>query len=231
MKISLVQKKGVLIRRYKRFLADVCLPDGEVLTAHCPNTGSMTGCSAPGSQVVVTDSQNLKRKYPWTLEMVFQDDVWIGVNTFLTNKLVREALENGIIDDFGTVEDIRPEVKTSDNSRLDFLLQTSNGATYLEVKNCSLVMDQVAYFPDAVTARGTKHLKELLCLKEQGHESAVLFVVQRGDGKIFRPAAHVDENYAQTLREVAGGGVKVLAYQADVSPERIVISHKIPCEF
>lgn len=231
MQILLSRKKGVLVRRYKRFLADVELPGGEVLTVHCPNSGSMTGCSAAGSPVVITDSGNPKRKYPWTLEMVYQDDVWIGVNTSLTNKLVREGLDLGVIDDFGNLEAIVAEVKVSDKSRLDFLLRSREGTqTYLEVKNCSLVNDRVAYFPDAVTARGTKHLEELRFLREQGHGSAVLFVVQRGDGEVFRPAAHIDGLYAETLKKVSLAGVRVLAYRADVTEEQIVIAKKIPCE-
>jgi sugar fermentation stimulation protein A len=228
MRLPPIRQFGVLIRRYKRFLADVFLKNGKILTVHCPNSGSMRGCSDPGSPVMISKSDNSKRKYAWTLEMVKKNGVWIGVNTALTNKLVHEALSDGIITDFGPVLSIRPEVKVSDHSRLDFQLETEAGRVYLEVKNCSLAENNVALFPDAVTARGTKHLLELVRLKEEGFGSAVLFCVQRVDGDCFAPAATIDPVYAQTLAEVRDRGVRVLAYRADVGPGKIKISMPLP---
>lgn len=228
MRLPPIRQFGVLIRRYKRFLADVFLKNGKILTVHCPNSGSMRGCSDPGSPIIISKSDNPKRKYAWTLEMVKKNGVWIGVNTVLTNKLVHEALSDGIITDFGPVLSIRPEVKVSDHSRLDFQLETEAGRVYLEVKNCSLAENNVALFPDAVTARGTKHLLELVRLKEEGFGSAVLFCVQRADGDRFAPAATIDPVYAQTLAEVRDRGVRVLAYRADVAPEEITISAPLP---
>ena len=219
---------GILVRRYKRFLADIELVDESILTVHCPNSGSMLGCSEPGSPVMISRADNPARKYPHTLEMVQSDSVWVGVNTSLTNKLVREALEKGTVKDFGNIDSIIQEIKTSANTRLDFLLENKGKRIYMEVKNCSLAEDGAAMFPDAVTARGTKHLLELTALKQQGHMAAVLFCVQRGDADYFMPAQHIDPLYAETLNKVAEKGVKVLAYQADVSPEEITITRKLP---
>jgi len=219
---------GILIRRYKRFLADVRLENEKTLTVHCPNSGSMLGCSDPGSPVMLSRSDNPHRKYSHTLEMVQSGLTWIGVNTSLTNRLVREALENGTVDDFGRPETISPEVKTSANTRLDFLLEKQGKKVFLEVKNCSLAEKRVAMFPDAVTARGTKHLHELAALKKQGHRAAVLFCVQRQDADVFRPAAEIDPLYAETLFSVAAEGVFVLAYQAEVNPREIRITRKLP---
>ncbi len=228
MLIPKTRQTGTLIKRYKRFLADIALNDGQELTVHCPNSGSMRGCAEPGSPVIISKSENTNRKYAWTLEMVQKKNIWIGVNTSLTNKIVREALENGIINDFGTIESIRPEIKVSDKSRLDFLVQTKNGPVYIEVKNCSLVEDNVAIFPDAVTARGTKHLKELEQLITPKTQAAVLFCVQRADGSCFRPAHEIDRLYADTLETAQQNGVQILVYRAEVTPESVTITRKIP---
>ena len=221
-------QSGILIKRYKRFLADIELENGKLLTAHCPNSGSMLGCSEPGSPVMISRSDNPARKYPHTLEMVQADSVWVGVNTSLTNKLVREALEKAIVKEFGNLDSIVQEVKTSANTRLDFVLEQKGKLIYLEVKNCSLAVEGAAMFPDAKTLRGTKHLLELASLKRQGNMAAVFFCVQRGDPDCFRPAHHIDPIYAETLAKVAAEGVMVLAYQADVSPKGITIAGKLP---
>jgi sugar fermentation stimulation protein A len=221
-------KSGILIRRYKRFLADVELLDGSTLTVHCPNTGSMQGCSEPGSPVMVSHSDNPDRKYPHTLEMVRAGSAWVGVNTSLTNKLVREALENEVVQEVGSGFEIFQEVKTSDHARLDFLLEHNGDKVYMEVKNCSLAENGTAMFPDAVTARGTKHLLELARLKKEGHGAVVFFCVQRQDAEKFSPAGHIDPLYAETLKKAAAMGVLVLAYQAEVSPQGIKISRKLP---
>ncbi|GAB4340570.1 MAG: DNA/RNA nuclease SfsA [Desulfobulbaceae bacterium] len=228
MQIEGPVQHGSLINRYKRFLADVHLKDGTVLTVHCPNSGSMLGCSTPGSEVVISRSSNPKRKYAWTLEMVRENGCWIGVNTARTNRLVEEGLTKGIIDDFGTIDSIQREVRVSEKSRLDFLLRSGAGETYIEVKNCSLAENNVALFPDAVTARGTKHLLELARLREEGIATAVLFCVQRGDAGSFKPAAAIDPVYAQTLAKVKEAGVMVLAYRAEVTPGRVTVREKLP---
>ena len=221
---------GILIKRYKRFLADIELADKKRLTIHCPNTGSMLGCSEPGSPVMISRSDNPGRKYPHTLEMVQAGSTWVGVNTSLTNKLVREALEKRKVKEFGRLDSIVQEVKTSAHTRLDFVMEREGARIYMEVKNCSLAENRVAMFPDAVTARGTKHLHELAALKEQGHKAAVFFCVQRSDADCFMPAHHIDPVYAKTLANVMSKGVMILAYQADVSPKEIKIARKLPVQ-
>ena len=219
---------GTLLRRYQRFLADVLVADGQSLTVHCPNSGSMRGCSTPGSPVLISRSGNLQRKYPWTLEMVQENGIWIGVHTGRTNHLVREALENGVIDDFGVLGSITPEVKVAAGSRLDFRLETATGTVYLEVKNCSLAENGVALFPDAITDRGAKHLRHLAQLAADGCGAAVLFCVQRSDAARCAPAAAIDPVYADTVAWAVGQGVRFLAYRAEVCPQAVTIREKIP---
>lgn len=229
MKFKQPLQSAILVRRYKRFLADVELPDGKLLTVHCPNSGSMLGCREPGIEVCISRSDNPKRKYPHTLELVRPNKSWVGINTSLTNLLVREALENGMIQEINPVSAIQPEVKTSAHTRLDFLIHSDNDQKiYLEVKNCTMVEGSRAMFPDAVTARGTKHLRELMDLKKKGHGAAVLFCVQRNDTNCFMPASHIDPLYAETLRAAKDQGIFVLAYQAQVSTKEIRIVGSLP---
>ena len=219
---------ATLTRRYKRFLADVTLTDGTPLTVHCPNSGSMRGCATPGSPVVISHSDNPKRKYAWSLEMVQEQGVWIGIHTGRTNNLVHEALQEGVITDFGPITRITPEVVVSDKSRLDFLLEGVQGVTYLEVKNCSLAEQGIALFPDAVTSRGAKHIHELVCLAEAGFGAAVLFCIQRSDAVLCKPAAHIDPVYAEAVAWASERGVRFLAYQAEVTPKAITIRRALP---
>jgi sugar fermentation stimulation protein A len=220
---------ATLIKRYKRFLADVTTDEGKEITVHCPNSGSMRGCSTPGSKVLLSTSPNPKRKYPQTLEMVQEGNTWIGVNTMLTNKIVAEAILDGRIKELQDIDTLTREVTTSKSSRLDLLLERGDEKIYVEIKNCSLVEDGWAMFPDAVTARGTKHLNELARLVEQGHQGIIFFCIQRMDANRFRPAAHIDPLYAETLAEVSRKGVQILAYQAEVLSESIIIQKSIPC--
>jgi sugar fermentation stimulation protein A len=228
MKIPEPRQHGSLVKRYKRFLADIRLSDGSIITVHCPNTGSMKGCSTPGSEVVISRSANPNRKYAWTLEMIRANNCWVGVNTSMTNKLIQEGLESGVIDDFGQIDSIQAEVKVSDKSRLDFLVQAGGKKSYIEVKNCSLAENSIALFPDAVTSRGTKHLLELDRLRKKGFDTAVIFCVQRADARSFMPAQAIDPKYTETLFKVYNNGVRVLAYQADVRPDAVTIARKIP---
>ena len=220
-------QKATLIKRYKRFLADVKLESGDALTVHCPNTGSMMGCSDPGSEVMISRSPNPKRKYPHTLEMVRANDTWVGINTSLTNRLVRDGIENGIFPELIPFSEIKPEVKVG-KSRLDFLLTNNDKRTFIEVKNCTLIRERTAMFPDAVTTRGTKHLHELMELIDQGHRGALIFCIQREDADTFTPAADIDPTYAATLAEAASKGVMILACQTTISPASILITEKIP---
>ncbi len=222
------QQQGVLLRRYKRFLADILLDDGQEITVHCPNSGSMLGCSDPGSRVLISRSPNPGRKYPWSLEMVWHKSFWIGVHTGRTNRLVQEGLEQGEIDAFGTINTIRREVTVAGGSRLDFLLDTASGPVYLEVKHCSLAQDGVGFFPDAVTTRGTRHMRELADLAAAGMQAAVLFCVQRADATCCSAAAHIDLAYATAVEEAVERGVRFLAWQTEVQPQALRITRQIP---
>jgi sugar fermentation stimulation protein A len=217
---------ATLLKRYKRFLADVELPDGRQLTVHCPNSGSMMGCSSPGLPAMISRSDNPKRKYPHTLEMVMVDGDWVGINTSRTNHLVREALEKGIFPELLPFDEIKAEVKSGD-SRLDFCLTGPEGTTYLEVKNCTLARQGIAMFPDAVTTRGSKHMKELTRLHRKGHRTAVIFCVQMGRVSGFSPAADIDPDYAEALAQAVSAGVLALACRADVSPDGILVTERL----
>jgi sugar fermentation stimulation protein A len=219
--------RGTLIQRYKRFLADVRLANGEVVTAHCTNTGSMMGCKDPGSAVYISRSENLNRKLPYTWELIKADDTWVGINTMHPNKLVPEAVEAGVIAELSGYPTIRREVKVSAHSRLDLCLEGGDGNCFVEVKNVTLAVNGVAAFPDAVSERGTKHLKELMRLKRQGHRAAIVFVIQRGDCEYFRPADEIDQEYGRWLRRAIKAGVEALPYRAKVTPKEIILTERI----
>ncbi len=220
--------QATLIKRYKRFLADVRMESGETITVHCPNTGTMLSCSTPGSQVCLSWSDNPKRKYPFTLEMVKDNSTWVGVNTIRTNKLVAEALQKGRIAEFQHITEIKTEIKTSDHTRLDLQVNHAGSSTFIEVKNCSLAIESCAMFPDAVTTRGTKHLHELIRLTEAGQRACIFFLVQRMDADRFSPASQIDSTYGKALQQAVEAGVLLLVYQAEVSPEGIEIVRPLP---
>ena len=219
---------GTLIRRYQRFLADVQLDDGSLVTAHTPNTGSMQGCACPGSRVLLSKSANPGRKYPHSWELVHTDGLWVGINTLLPNHLVREGIENGTIAELGGYRLIRGEVAYGSGSRIDLLLSGPGGSCYVEVKNVTLVEGGSALFPDAVSARGQKHLKELMEVVRLGHRGVNLFVVQRGDGESVSPADAIDPAYGALLREAARAGVELLAYRAEVTRSEIRLNQSLP---
>ena len=222
--------EGVLVKRYKRFLADVQLNDGSVVTAHTANTGSMKGCAKSGSKVWLRDSGNPKRKYPLSWELVqAPGGVVVGINTGLANHLAREAIEQGVVKELRGYDRIRSEVKYGkENSRIDLLLQTEGKPDcFVEVKNVTLVKDDIAYFPDAVTTRGAKHLRELIAMVEAGHRAVIFFCVQRGDAEEVRPADNIDPEYGRTLREAIAKGVEALAYRATPTPEGISLNIRL----
>ena len=219
---------GTLIRRYKRFLADITLDDGSVVTAHCPNSGSMTGCALPGSRVFLSRSDNSKRAYPLTWELVETEGVWIGVNTSLSNRLAHEAIENGVVVELQGYDAIRPEVSYGANSRIDLLLSGSAGRCFVEVKNVTLAEGQRALFPDAVTTRGQKHLNELMRVVREGDRGVLLFTVQRGDAESVSPADAIDPVYGRLLRQAMDSGVEALAYRAEISAAEIRLAQRLP---
>ncbi len=228
MKIPHSLIPGRLLRRYQRFLADVELADGAVVTAHCPNSGSMLGCAVPGYEVLLSRSGNPDRRLPYTWELVRANGCWVGINTALPNRLVREGIEQGIVSELRGYGSIRQEVRYgSERSRIDLLLE-GPGLCYVEVKNVTLVDEGMARFPDAVTERGQKHLRELMAMVESGARSVNFFVVQRADARAVAPADAIDPAYGRLLRQAAAAGVELLAYQARVTPEEIVLCRPLP---
>jgi len=219
---------GTLVLRYKRFLADIALEDGSTITVHCPNSGSMKGCATPGSRVYISRSSNPDRKYPFTWELVEADEFWAGINTGLPNYLVREAIENGTARELEGYETIRPEVAYGEHSRIDLLLESPGQRCYVEVKNVTLVEDDRALFPDAVTIRGQKHLNELMRVVREGDRGVIFFTVQRGDGQSVSPADAIDPEYGRLLRLAMRNGVEALAYRAVVTPEEILLTDRLP---
>lgn len=229
MKLPGPLHRGRLVRRYKRFLADVVLDDATPLTVHCPNSGSMTGMCEPGQEVVVSDSRNEKRKLRFTLERVRAGRSWVGVNTMVPNPVVREAVERGRIAELSGYEGVRPEVVSSDGSRIDLLLTAPDRPRcWVEVKNTTLRDGRVARFPDAVTERGRKHLLELERLRAEGHRAVMFFLVNRGDCDAMGPAQDVDPEYARELRRVASAGVELLAYRAVLGRDSVVVGRRLP---
>ena len=217
-----------LLKRYKRFLSDVELKDGTVINAHVPNTGRMDTCWEPGWTVYLSHHPDPKRKLKYTLELTSNGDTLIGVNTSFTNKIAKEALENKVISELSSFDQIYPERKVGD-SRIDFYLESSskNLSAYVEVKNATLVKKNRALFPDAVSTRGQKHIKDLMKLKEEGHRAAMLYVVNREDANSFSVAEDIDPEYARLLREAQKKGVEIYAYACDITPKAITLSRKL----
>jgi sugar fermentation stimulation protein A len=219
---------GRLLRRYKRFLADVELDDGAVVTAHCPNSGSMLGCALPGSPVLLSRSDNPTRKLAYTWELVRVEAGWVGINTGLPNRLVREGIERGIVAELQGYGRIRQEVcYGSERSRIDLLLEEP-GRCYVEVKNVTLVVNGIARFPDAATTRGQKHLRELMAMVAGGARAVNFFVVQHAGARAVGPADAIDPAYGSLLRQAARAGVELIAYQASVTPTEIALCRPLP---
>jgi len=223
--------QGILIERYKRFMADVKLRNGHVVIAHCPNSGSMKTCSEPGRPVYLSRSDNPKRRLKYTWEMIRMPGSLVGVNTSVPNRLVRESIRAGRIDSLSGYESLRTEVKYGRNSRIDILLEDPHrGRCYVEIKNCTLIRDNAAYFPDAVTSRGLKHLKELQEQVNQGHRGVIFFLIQRMDSTSFRPADDIDPAYGLELRKVLRNGVEIIVYDVRLNLERIVLNKPVAHE-
>ncbi len=209
-----------LVKRYKRFLADVEMPDGTVLTVHCPNPGSMTGLTAPGIRAWISDSCNPKRKLQYTLELVEIGSTIVGVNTHRPNQLAREAVETGLVPELSSFDRLRTEVKYGTNSRIDILLENDNAPDiYVEVKNVHFVRTPGLHeFPDSVTARGAKHLDEMAREVQNGNRAAMLYVIQRNDGDRMRLAADLDPNYVDAFKRATNTGVEAYALICNLSP-------------
>ena len=219
---------GTLIKRYKRFLADIELEDGSTVTVHCPNSGSMKGCAAPGSPVLLSRSSNQGRKYPLTWELVQVNSFWVGINTARPNGLVHEAIGNGTVTELQGYTSIRPEVPYGEHSRIDLLLEGPAGCCFVEVKNATMIDSNRALFPDAVTTRGQKHLNELMRVVREGNRGVIFFTVQRGDCESVSPADGIDPEYGRLLRMALSCGVEAFAYRALITPEEILLTRRLP---
>ncbi|MCV2404141.1 DNA/RNA nuclease SfsA [Marinomonas sp. C2222] len=231
MKFTTPLIEGRLIKRYKRFLADIELPTGEVIVAHCPNTGSMRRCQQENARVWVSKSDNPKRKLAYTWELVEVDESYLAcINTGYPNKLVGEAIRNEVIKELAGYDDIKAEVKYGEKSRIDWLLSDADGKQcYVEVKNATLLEeDGRGYFPDAVTDRGRKHLNEMAKMVEQGHRAVLVFCVSHTGINEVAPAGYIDKKYAETFETVLAQGVEVLAYKVDITTESMTLSHRVP---
>lgn len=227
MKLPSPLIEGKLVRRYKRFFADVELEDGTVVTAHTPNTGSMKQCAIPGYEVLISPSDNPKRKLKYTLELIRVNDHWVDTHTQRTNRIVEEGLKQNWINGLCDYQ-VTPEHKFGD-SRIDFLLEKADEKVLVEVKNVTLCDDgNVACFPDAVTTRGQKHLRELAEAVKQDYRAVIFFLVQRGEATAFTPADAIDPEYGRLLRQVASEGVEVMACRTVVTEDDNRVGEALP---
>lgn len=234
MQLPSILHKGKLIKRYKRFLADIELEDGQTITAHCPNSGSMKGLKEPGMEVYVSPANDPKRKLTYTWELVRLPSSLVGINTNVPNKLVQEALQNRSLQTFEGYRSVKPEKVCAPGTRLDFYVsdhEEGRKDAYIEVKNVTLREGNKALFPDAVTERGTKHLRVLMDMMDQGYRAALIFVVQRQDVQEFRPAKDIDPVYAKTLQQAIKRGVEIFCYTCYMSCEQIILDAELPVAF
>ena len=218
---------GLFIKRYKRFFVDIKI-NNQVITAHCPNTGSMYGLLKKGNKVWVSKSNNPNRKLKYTLEIIEDKKVKVGVNTHSTNKIVYHALKNNLIDELKNSLEIKPETKFGKNSRFDFLVINKNFKSFIEVKNVTLSREKKkAEFPDAVTSRGLKHVKELMNASKEGYKIFILYLIQREDCDFLSIADDIDAKYAEALAKAVKNNLNVLCYDCKFSTKGIKLNRKI----
>lgn len=227
MKFKTPLQSGIFLKRYKRFFADIKMGE-EIVVAHTANTGTMKTCLAEGWNALLSFHDSPTRKLKYSFEMIHNGKTWIGINTSLTNNLAIEAIKNGVIPELTGYAELKPEAKIG-NSRIDILLSNSESdQCYVEVKNVTLIDDEhFALFPDSVTERGQKHLRELMELKKKGIRTVMLFIVQREDCHSFKIEQSIDPVYCKLLREVISVGVEVLAYQCKLDSTEIVVHKKL----
>ena len=231
MKFEIPLYSGTFIKRYKRFLADIKLDTGESITAHCPNSGSLRSCTHEGWKVMVSKSLNPNRKYQYTWEMIHNNKCWIGINTAIPNLIAAEAIQENLIPELKGYHELRKEVRYGRNSRIDIFLKNEKELCYVEIKNVTLLENGFYQFPDAVTERGRKHLYELINMVEQGHRAVMLYIIQRNDGALFKPAEHIDPEYTKSLFTAYKKGVEILVYRAEVNPDHIKIINRVDWKF
>ncbi len=229
MKFEKTLVHGTLIQRYKRFLADVKLDDGTIVTAHCTNSGTMKSCLENGAEVYLTPVDDPRRRTKFTWEMIKINGDWVGINTGIPNILAYEAIRNGEISELSGYTNVRREVKFGD-SRFDVFAENDSEKCFVEVKNVTFKEGNYALFPDAITTRGQKHLKTLMEVKAQNMRAVMLYVIQRSDVYTFAPAINIDPAYAEALKASVEAGVEVLAIQAKVTPMEIRLAKQLPIE-
>jgi len=218
---------GVLIKRYKRFFVDIKIKN-KIITAHCPNTGSMMGLLKKGNKVWITKSDNKKRKLKYTLQIIEDGKSKVGVNTHLTNSIILEGLRNNIFKDFSNESIIKPEQKFGLNTRFDFLINDKGMESFIEVKNVTLSRTKnLAEFPDSPTSRGLKHIEELIKASNQGYVTYLLFVIQREDCKKFQIAQDIDPKYSELLTAAIKKKIKIICYDCKFLPKGIKLNNKI----
>ena len=218
---------GLFIKRYKRFFVDIKI-NNQVITAHCPNTGSMYGLLKKGNKVWVSKSNNPKRKLKFTLEIIEDNKSKVGVNTHSANKIVHQALQENLIEEFNNILEIKPETKFGTNTRFDFLIINKKNKAFIEVKNVTLSRQkEIAEFPDSVTIRGLKHLNELIKASKKSYKIFILYLIQRDDCKIFKIAKDIDLNYANALDKAVKKNLNILCYDCKFSSKGIKLNNKI----
>jgi sugar fermentation stimulation protein A len=221
---------ATVVRRYKRFLVDLNLENGEPVTAHCPNTGSMASCWEDGWPAMLSKSDNPKRKYAYTWEMTHNGNCWIGINTQNPNRLAFEVITAGHIPELTGIDDLKREYKYSEKTRFDLHGVRGGKDVFIEIKNVTLKEGDAYMFPDAVTKRGLKHLNELTDIRNSGNEAVMLYIIQRTDAGVFMPAEDIDPTYASALRSAADAGVTVLAYDVNVTPKSLILGNPVPIQ-
>jgi len=221
---------GTLMKRYQRFKADVRLRNNHIITAHCTNTGRMLTCSEPGRPVYLSRHNKKERKLKYTWEMIEMPSSLVGINTSIPNMLVKASIKRGKVPELSGFSSTRSEVRYGKNSRIDLLLEDGRKRCFVEIKNCTLVKNGIAYFPDAVTSRGLKHLKELRQQVRLGDRAVMFYIVQRMDANLFKPADYIDHAYGRELRKVAKKGVEILVYDTILNLEGIRLNRSLPYE-
>jgi len=229
MKFSTPLIHGRLIKRYKRFLADIKLDNGEIVTAHCTNSGTMKSCLEDNAEVYLTPVDDPNRKTKFTWEMIKMNSNWVGINTGNPNKLAYEAVKNSKIEKLKGYTEVKREV-TFGNSRFDVMAKNEKETCFIEVKNVSYKEGPYALFPDAVTSRGKKHLETLIKVKEQGMRAVMLYIIQRMDVNTFAVAKEIDPEYSKTLQIAYKKGIEIIPIQAKVTPEKIELVQELPFE-
>jgi sugar fermentation stimulation protein A len=221
--------RGTLVKRYQRFMVDVRLQNGRIVTAHCANTGSMRACCEPGRTVFISRHNSPARRLAYTFELIAMPASLVGVNTGVPNRLVRDAVIAGKIKSLAGYASVRQEVPYGTGSRIDLLLEDRQGGRcFIEIKNCTLVEDGIARFPDAVTARGLKHLRELQQQVRNGNRCVIFYLIQRMDANLFRPADAIDPTYGAALRDAVRTGVEIMVYDVLIDTAKIELRRRIP---